>query len=225
MRHRARHRHDDLNRADYRGDFGPEGASRFANSSDRHHRDHHEGHDGRRHAEDPPFADEGRHRDPETRRWRSGHLGEGWQRGRTSGGYGSQFDAWSSGAGFREAGFGFGPEENPQPRPFEDSDWQVTRPARGRGVWAGDWEENRYRGRGPKGYRRSDERVLEDVCERLTDDRHVDASEISIDVRDGEVTLTGSVTSREQKRRAGECAEHVPGVHDVFNQLKVVNGR
>jgi hypothetical protein len=153
------------------------------------------------------------------REWDSGD--ERFHRGGNAGGYGSQFAAWSSGAGFQPAGFGFGPEETPEPGDVVDSDWQVTRPARGRGTWAGDWSERRYRGRGPKGYQRSDERIREDVCERLTDDWHVDASEVSIAVRDGEVTLTGMVNSREEKRRAGECAEQVSGVHDVFNQLRV----
>src|SRR5262249_30469691 len=36
-----------------------------------------------------------------------------------------------------------------------------------------------YRGRGPKGFARTDERLKEIVCERLTDAPHIDASEIS----------------------------------------------
>jgi hypothetical protein len=138
---------------------------------------------------------------------------EGWRRGRISGGFGSQFDAWSSGAGYPPGELRRG-ERHP-------GDWQPTRPARGPGAWAGDWERADYRGRGPKNHRRSDERVTDEICEALTDDWAVDAHEIDVTVRDGEVTLTGRVPSRQQKRRASECAERVPGVHDVFNQLRV----
>jgi hypothetical protein len=40
-------------------------------------------------------------------------------------------------------------------------------------------------------------------------------------VRQGEVTLCGSVMSRDQKRRAEDVAERVGGVKDVTNQLRV----
>jgi hypothetical protein len=145
---------------------------------------------------------------------------EGWRRGRVSGGYGSQYDAWRSGAGFPPAGFGFGADEWPRGG-FDDSDWQVTRPARGRAASARDGDRADYRGRGPRGYRRSDDRVREEVCERLTDDRLVDASDVEVRVQDGEVTLTGSVSSRDQKRHAEDCVLRIPGVDDVINQLRV----
>src|SRR4029077_3266456 len=35
----------------------------------------------------------------------------------------------------------------------------------------------RYYGKGPKGYVRSDDRIRDDVCDRLSDDDDVDASE------------------------------------------------
>ena len=38
---------------------------------------------------------------------------------------------------------------------------------------------------------------------------------------DGEVTLSGSVMSRDQKRRAEDVAERISGVRDVTNQLRV----
>ena len=76
-------------------------------------------------------------------------------------------------------------------------------------------------GRGPRNYRRTDERIHEDVCERLTDDPRVDAFDIEVRVKDGEVTLAGNVTSREQKRRAEDVAALVTGVRDVVNELRV----
>lgn len=78
-----------------------------------------------------------------------------------------------------------------------------------------------HRGRGPRGYKRSDERIHDDVCERLTDDHFVDASEITISVADGEVTLSGSVASRDQKRRAEVVVDGISGVLDVHNRLRL----
>jgi len=75
-------------------------------------------------------------------------------------------------------------------------------------------------GRGPRHYRRSDERIREDVCERLTQDGYLDASDIEVDVRDAEVILRGSVDSRRSKRRAEDMAEDVFGVRDVRNELR-----
>jgi osmotically-inducible protein OsmY len=42
---------------------------------------------------------------------------------------------------------------------------------------------------GPEGYRRSDERILDDVSERLTRHGHIDARQISVGVTEGEVIL------------------------------------
>jgi osmotically-inducible protein OsmY len=84
-------------------------------------------------------------------------------------------------------------------------------------------ERQRHRGRGPKDYRRSDERVREDVCERLMEDEWLDASNIEVTVAECEVTLNGSVNSREEKRRAEDLAEQVFAVKDVVNRLRVVS--
>jgi osmotically-inducible protein OsmY len=78
-----------------------------------------------------------------------------------------------------------------------------------------------YRGRGPRGYTRSDERIREDVNDRLTDDWRLDASDIEVDVGNGEVTLNGSVYSRGDKRLAEDIVEHVSGVAHVQNNLRV----
>jgi len=100
--------------------------------------------------------------------------------------------------------------------------------------WFGDEEAERrrhmdqqreHRGRGPKGYRRSDERIKEDVNDRLSDDYYIDASDIEVMVTNTEVTLTGTVNSREDKRRAEDIAESVSGVMNVENRLRVKQGR
>lgn len=77
------------------------------------------------------------------------------------------------------------------------------------------------RGRGPKGYVRSDERIREDVCDVLADHPWIDASEIEVQVKGGEVFLSGSVPSREEKRLAEDVIESISGVKEVSNQLRV----
>src|SRR5690606_25759303 len=78
-----------------------------------------------------------------------------------------------------------------------------------------------YRGHGPMGYTRSDERILEDASDALTDDWGVDARQITVSVKDGEITLDGTVPSRRQKRRAEDCVEDLSGVRHVQNNLRV----
>jgi len=91
--------------------------------------------------------------------------------------------------------------------------------------WFGDRDARRrreqdHRGRGPKNYSRSDERIREDVNDRLTEDVWVDASEIEVSVEGGEVTLSGTVEDRRSKRRAEDCADAVSGVKHVQNNLR-----
>ena len=82
-------------------------------------------------------------------------------------------------------------------------------------------QQSNYRGKGPKGYTRTDERIREDICECLSDDPHINASEISVEVRNGIVTLDGSVDDRNQKHRIEDIADSVSGVKDVHNGLRV----
>ena len=84
-----------------------------------------------------------------------------------------------------------------------------------------DSDRPSYRGRGPKNYQRSDERIREEVCERLTMDHDVDASEIEVAVSDAVVTLSGTVNERHAKRIAEDLCESVRGVKDVQNNLRV----
>jgi hypothetical protein len=81
----------------------------------------------------------------------------------------------------------------------------------------------RHSGRGPRGFQRSDDRILEEVCERLTWDPDLDASEIEVRVENGVVMLEGMVESRHDKRRAEDLADEVRGVMDVQNRLRTVS--
>ena len=78
-----------------------------------------------------------------------------------------------------------------------------------------------HRGRGPKNYSRTDDRILEDACDHLTHDHGVDASELEVTVKSGELTLDGKVNSRWEKRRAEDCVHDISGVKHVQNNLRL----
>lgn len=120
-----------------------------------------------------------------------------WNVGSTLNGYGQPFSGWSGYQGTQPI--------NPSPT----------------GSGAGDQRPGHHRGVGSRTYQRSDERIREDVSEALTDDHHVNAADVEVSVRDGVVTLSGSVPDRAQKRQAREVADSVRGVKDVRNDLQI----
>ncbi len=76
-------------------------------------------------------------------------------------------------------------------------------------------------GKGPKGFKRSDDRIREEVSEALFHDHAVDASEIEVNVYDGEVILSGTVSERRMKRLAEDCVDNIIGVKDVRNEIRI----
>lgn len=92
--------------------------------------------------------------------------------------------------------------------------------------WFGDDDAARrreadHRGRGPSDYTRSDERIREDINDALTHDWRLDASHVRVTVQSGEVTLEGTVDSRQDKRRAEDLADNVTGARHVQNNLRL----
>jgi len=71
------------------------------------------------------------------------------------------------------------------------------------------------------GYQRSDERIREDVCERLWHEPHVDVSEVTVEVKAGVVTLEGTVPYRQMKHSIEDIAASCRGVVDVENRIRV----
>jgi hypothetical protein len=152
-----------------------------------------------------------------------GGMGSAYGMGGMGGAYGSYGAGGSSGAGSYGAGRG--------------GDWR-----RDEG-WRGDegWRESRGRdegggmmdrlkegvrkltGRGPKGYKRSDDRIRDDVSERIARS-WIDSENVEVRVEGGEVTLTGTVVRREDKRQLEDIAEDVFGVEEVHNHLRVSRG-
>lgn len=152
-------------------------------------------------------------------RWRGWEPGRGDRDWYSSGREGrSDWEgSWTGGRGSREPEYGPGETYSGRgyERPYGDFREEYPRGYRGAGSHAG---------RGPKGYRRSDERIREDVNDRLTWNADLDASDIEVRVIEGEVTLTGVVEDRRAKRLAEDLVEDVFGVHDVQNQLKIRHG-
>lgn len=78
-----------------------------------------------------------------------------------------------------------------------------------------------FRGRGPKNYQRSDERLCEDINERLTAAADIDAGDIRVEVNAGTVVLHGYVDRRQTRYRVEDLVERCSGVRDIDNRLRV----
>jgi BON domain len=82
---------------------------------------------------------------------------------------------------------------------------------------------NRPFARGPKGYQRSDERLKEDISERLMESQHIDSSEVTVDVQGAKVILEGVVPSRHMKHAIEDLVDACPGVQDIENRVRVAS--
>jgi osmotically-inducible protein OsmY len=87
---------------------------------------------------------------------------------------------------------------------------------RQRDLAAGD-----HTGKGPETQLEPDERIIDEVSHRLTEDSVIDASRIEVESHDGAVTLIGEVTTSAERAHAEEVAVKVAGVHQVENRLQV----
>lgn len=128
-------------------------------------------------------------------------------------GYPSSMDSWShQGQGQEYGRLGQG-----------QASWRGSEREQSYGEGSLDREQSRsgFFGKGPKGYRRSDDRIKEDVCETLSRNPRVDASDIEVSVEDACVTLSGTVESKEIKRAAEMAIENLSGVDDVKNEIRV----
>jgi hypothetical protein len=99
-------------------------------------------------------------------------------------------------------------------RPDETPLYGVT----GSGMSSGAMESRR--GKAPKGYVRSDERLREEICERMAQHDH-DWSDVEVQVQGGIVTLSGRVEDRRLRFQAEHIADGVRGVGEITNQIRV----
>jgi osmotically-inducible protein OsmY len=230
---------------DYRGNYYGEGgyytgaASRFSGESYSSDRDRYGtsnpsysssyGGRGRQYGRNENWQTYSARSNPEFYADEYGSAGPGWAEdftGRDRGRYEERYNRGNEAAGDYGASHhrAYGPDD----RDRGDGRGWWDRAADKVASWFGgdegrDYEAGRqsYRGKGPKNYRRSDERVKEDVSDRLSDDHWLDASEIEVTVSSGEVTLSGMVKTRDDKRRAEQLAEQVSGVDNVQNNIRV----
>jgi hypothetical protein len=138
-----------------------------------------------------------RDRDPEP--WK-----EGWEADR---------DRWRGGPSEREAPFGRHDDRHPEPHRHGIAG--AIEAIRG---------ELREAFRGLKGYKRSDDRIREDVCDRineLSEQHRMDVGEVEVAVAHGEVTLTGNIDNRQFKHRIENEAAGISGVNNVHNEIRV----
>ncbi|HLH31385.1 MAG TPA: BON domain-containing protein [Terriglobia bacterium] len=87
------------------------------------------------------------------------------------------------------------------------------------------WRKGPHKGKGPKGYKRADDRIHDEICERLTRHPLIDASTMDVRVENGAVTMTGEVMDRRMKYMAEDVVDDVSGVKEIHNQLRVMRDR
>jgi hypothetical protein len=85
----------------------------------------------------------------------------------------------------------------------------------------GDEDRGPFYGKGPKGYKRSDARIHEEVCEAIAQQGFIDASDVEIHVDDGVVKLTGTVAHRQDKRVLEQMIERVHGIDEIHNEIRM----
>ncbi|MDB4945527.1 MAG: hypothetical protein JWP97_5061 [Labilithrix sp.] len=141
-----------------------------------------------------------------------------------------QRDLYTQNSRTDDAGYGRGPSNHPDVGSYAYPRAHGAAPSTPREAGAPNvyereaypWLNYERVERGPKGWRRSDVAIREDVCEALTIEPHLDATNIEVEVKDeGEVWLTGTVRDRHEKRLAEAVSEKVRGVHDVHNRLTI----
>lgn len=165
-------------------------------------------------------ASHGGYGDQNDTQHRGGSYGDqGSSQGMNRGGYGGErgFSSQQRGGWSNEGGHPYGQGNYGQGNYGQSGFGQGSLQQGGYGQNQG---QRRSQGRGPSSYTRSDQRIYEDICDALSSG-DVDAAQVEVKVEKGEVTLTGTVSAREDKRRIEDLAERVSGVKDVNNQLKM----
>jgi len=164
----------------------------------------------------------------------SGYGGFGSQGGRSEHSYGqdrggNQPYTGGSGMGGFSGRQQYGQSHGPQGAGPTGDDQSYWRGGKGYASSGGrssglNLQDRGRRGKAPRTYQRADERIRDEIVELVVRDTDVDASDVDVQVKDGEVTLSGTVESRSCKRELEDVVERVFGVKDVHNQMKVRHG-
>jgi len=120
------------------------------------------------------------------------------------------------GPGFTGGYYGFGTGA-------QEPDWRAGRrhPLGGEGQEPQRRAEPRRYPPGPKGYQRSDERLREDISERLMQSPDIDSSDVTVTVSGAKVVLEGTVPERPMKHAIEDLVDACPGVQDIDNRIRV----
>jgi hypothetical protein len=116
------------------------------------------------------------------------------------------------------------------PRPLtEDMEWSRLQGLYGGSEYGGyvgdpDRPDRSHAGKGPRGWQRTDDRLLDQVSEALARHPAIDASDLEVAVDGSRVILRGEVSDQRTRQLAKECAEGIAGVDDVQDQLRVRQG-
>ncbi len=145
--------------------------------------------------------------------------------------YGTGVAGYTSGPGFTGGYYGFGEEAPETPTELEleylhdlyGTEWESAAPpaAPPSELLRRAAPPRRYPP-GPKGYQRSDARIREDLCDRLMRARHIDSSEVTVEVANGKVILDGTVPQRGMKHAIEDMADACLGVQDIDNRIRVL---
>jgi osmotically-inducible protein OsmY len=163
-----------------------------------------------------PFSHSAFGESEQPRYFGTGAQGHGGGPSFTGGTYGTA--DWRSDAPyFDEVGFNRGHYEDPLPR---EQGSRYRQSSFGQSGLGQSRQQRRYP-LGPKGYTRSDERLREDISERLMQSYDIDSSEVTVQVQGGKVLLEGTVPSRYMKHAIEDIADNAPGVQDVDNRVRV----
>lgn len=191
---------------------------------------------------DTPHGGDGDRHDPEAQRMGGGYEGAGPEYGR---GYGRDFGGAGRNQGF-DGSWGQGYGGSMAPSDYREG---FGGEAYGGGMTASDYERSvggrgeefggddrswidrcaddevagrvHHRGRGPKHWSRDDQQLYVEVCERLLQDRLIDARGIEVEVEDGVVHLRGQAAGSSDPALISRLVRETPGVKGLDMNLTV----
>lgn len=78
-----------------------------------------------------------------------------------------------------------------------------------------------HSGKGPRGYVRRDERILEDICEALIEQPDIDATKLKVSVQTGVVTIVGSVNEEYELNAIEYIVKNTSGVKKLVDRIEI----
>jgi hypothetical protein len=92
------------------------------------------------------------------------------------------------------------------------------------GTFGGERRESRRQDRvrrEPRGYQRSDERLRDEIYDKLIRQTNIDVSDVEVAIDEGVVSLSGMLSTRWEKHQVEDIVDSIWGVKDIHNNLRV----